>query len=399
VTRPGSRLRIFVASAAELLTDHAPHGEGLIAWETLSTLAGRGHELVVCARATDLRATPPFEVVASGPASHRESIEPVAYARWANRLYAARGGGRSFDAVHWLFPQEPLCFSPQDATTYVIGPWSSAWPAAGIRRPRRPGDLVRAAMAPYLARARERAFSRADRILLSAPHAAGHVPASARGRATVVPFGVDARRFSPAPLPDVPVLLFVGRLEPAKGIRQLVDGFGEAARTLPDARLLLAGEGSEREWIERRARELSVSDRVELLGRVPHVEVPELLRGCSALCLPAREEPFGMVVLEAMACARAVIAASDGGPGWLVDHGKGGLSLTTATAAELGAAIVELLGDPARLEALGRYNRDRVEAAFTLDRVADALEQAYRGGPVTAPAPVRATSLVNGAGR
>src|SRR5204862_7357867 len=71
-------LRVLVPSASALLTDHRPHGEGLIAWDVFSGLAARGHELVVCAREAALRSSPPFEVVETGRASRWESVEPLA---------------------------------------------------------------------------------------------------------------------------------------------------------------------------------------------------------------------------------------------------------------------------------------------------------------------------------
>jgi glycosyltransferase involved in cell wall biosynthesis len=371
-------LRIFVASAAEVLTDHVPHGEGLIAWQTFSALADKGHELVVCARRVDLKTGPRFDIVETGMALRWESLEPLAYALRVRRIFAQRGGAKAFDAVHWLFPQEPLCFVPPRRVNFVIGPRLSSWPAApGRGRALRPGDAVRTIAQPALAALRYSSLSRASRILVSTPSAVDELPARHRARAHVIPFGVDEARFRPAPLPDVPTVLYAGRLDPVKQVRQLVEAFGIASGILPDARLILAGEGADRAWIESRCVELGIQDAVTLLGRVSHAEIPDLLQRCSVLCLPSRGEPFGMVVLEAMASARAVVAVADGGPGWLVDSGQGGSLVPHGAAAELAEALIDVLREPPRLQAMGRHNRTRVEGEFSLSRLVESLERAY----------------------
>ena len=175
------------------------------------------------------------------------------------------------------------------------------------------------------------------------------------------------------------MILYAGRLSPLKGVHELIEGFAQALNTIPNACLTLAGEGPERAWITRRTIELGIEDHVRLLGPVDHAEMPSVMKTCSALCLPARGEPFGMVVLEAMACGKAVIAPDDGGPGWLVTRGTGNRVLRSGTGEEVSDAIVEMLADTAQLVETGRRNREIVEAEFTLDRLARSLQGAYAG--------------------
>jgi glycosyltransferase involved in cell wall biosynthesis len=84
-----------------------------------------------------------------------------------------------------------------------------------------------------------------------------------------------------------------------------------------------------------------------------------------------------MVVLEAMAAARAVVAADAGGPKFLVDPEHGGRLFPLGSVSGLGSALADLLADPTRLAEMGRFNRRRVEERFSLERFLDELESVY----------------------
>ncbi len=373
------RLRIFVPSAATLLTDHRGHGEGLIAWNLLSGLAARGHDLVVCARAADLTVEPPFELLVTGWASHRESLEPLAYARATTRRFEALGGAKRFDAVHWLFPdtREELVWSPPSSVPFVVGPIAPPQHEARGQRRLRAGDALRAVLQPALRARSGRALARADAVLVCNDAARDGLPRAVRARARILPFGVDAVTFHDSPAPAGGPLVFVGKLQRTKGVRELLEAFARARQAFPDARLVLAGDGPDRPWLERRAKELALNGSLRLLGPVTHADVPELLRSASLVCLPSRHEPYGMAVLEAMASARAVLACDTAGPRELVRDGDGGRLVAPGDERALANALVELLRDPARLAGMGAFNRKRVEESLSLDRVLDELERVY----------------------
>lgn len=374
--RNGRPLRIFVPSAATLLTDHREHGEGLIAWELFSGLAERGYELVVCARSVEARSVPPFEVVEMGRGSRWESIEPLAYSRGVARVFDRAGGWRRFDLVHWLFPQgaDEVLFSP-GSTAFVIGPHSPAW-AAGPRK-LEIGDVVRQAARPLFRFLHERALSAASVILISVPEAELTVPLRFRAKTRLLPFGVDEAAFRLTPLPSTPTILFVGRLAAEKGIRDLVDAFALMRGREKGVRLVLAGDGPEREWVKGRGRDPGLDGSLELVGAVPHRRVSELLNEASLLCLPSRGEPFGMVILEAMASGRPVVAVNGPGPRYLLDDGRGGYLVPPADVPALAEALARVLGDPVRLKDMGRHNRRKIEGELSWRRILDVLEDVY----------------------
>ena len=173
-------------------------------------------------------------------------------------------------------------------------------------------------------------------------------------------------------------MLFLGVLEPKKGARELIQAFALARSKVPTARLLLVGDGPERQRISQLIAQLDLDGSTLLLDAVPHENVPALLEKSSLLCLPSYGEPFGMVVLEAMAAARAVVAADAGGPRFLVDRELGGRLVPLGSIVELGSALAELLSDETMLlEVLAAFNRQRVEERFSLEHVLDELEAVY----------------------
>jgi glycosyltransferase involved in cell wall biosynthesis len=369
------RLRIFVPSASEYLNDDGSYGEGLIAWNLFSELARRGHELVVCARRAHLSAEPPFELVLTGAASRFESVEPLSYMRRVQRICRGLGGTGRFDVAHWLFPAQPqeLLFVPPDGLPFVVGPKGAEWPAAVVRRRLRPGHAVRGALRPVFARERARTVGAARVLMGGTADTAPEFPAQ---RFEVVPFGIDASRFEPSPLPETPRILFVGRLYREKGIPELVEAFGAVRQAVPEARLEIAGDGELRAWVQRRIVELGLDDAVTMHGHVGNAVLPELLRRSTLLCLPTHWDAFGIVLLEAMAAGRPLVASDVGGPRHLVPPG-GGRLVPVGDVAALAAALVEVLSDPAAAAAMGATNRRVFEERYTLERFADRIEAAY----------------------
>ena len=357
-------MKVFVASAAELLTDAEGHGEGLIAWSLLAGLAARGHELVVCAREARIVEEPPFEVVELGRASSFESVEPLAYARRASRELARRGP-ESFDVVHWLYPPlEPGGMLPRTfGRPLVVGPVAARWPRRFARRRTRPGDLLQTLLEPFAGAVRKRRLEHAAVVLLQTPD----VPAPRGPRPVLFPPGVTLP--APAPLPDLPRIAFVGGLDPRKGIRELLVAFAAVRRELPGAELVLAGDGPERAAAES-------APGVTVLGAVPHERVQDILAGAALFCLPSWFEAYSLATAEAMAAGRAVVGTDVPGLRFLVDP-RGGRLVPPADADALAAALLELLRDRDALERLGAFNRARVESELTIERALDRLEAIY----------------------
>lgn len=213
-----------------------------------------------------------------------------------------------------------------------------------------------------------RVLKRANRILATSPRYIETSPwlAPVREKCTVVPLGVDHRRFRPAERAfDGPsTLLFVGRLRYYKGLDTLLHALTELA----DVQLNVVGTGPMEDAWETLVQELGLQHRVHFLGEVSDADLPGQYHKADLFVLPsnARSEAFGMVLLEAMASGIPCISTEVGtGTSWVVQDHLTGRVVPSQDPAALGKAIRTLLDDPEERQKMGRAARARVEAEFT----------------------------------
>jgi N-acetyl-alpha-D-glucosaminyl L-malate synthase BshA len=202
-------------------------------------------------------------------------------------------------------------------------------------------------------------------------------------RIQVIPNFVDLERFPPAPRapgdgpraePGEPVLFHVSNFRPIKRPVDLAEVLAHVRRTLP-ARMVLVGDGPEREAVEARAAALGVAGAMTFLGRRTDFAGP--LARADAFVLTSESESFGVAALEAMAAGVPVFGYRVGGLPEVVCADAGAL-VPLGDPAALAAAIVEGLRDPARRDAMGRAARRCAEAEFSAPRAIAAYEACYR---------------------
>ncbi len=173
-----------------------------------------------------------------------------------------------------------------------------------------------------------------------------------------------------------PLLFTPTRLAtPDKGVEYLLT----AMEGLRDrARLVVAGEGPARPWLERKARDEGLLESVHFSGWLPPGVIESLYAAASVVVCPSVwNEPFGLVGIEAMAHSLPVVAFDVGGIGeWLV-HGETGLVCERRNAAALRNAIEEVLEDPESAYGMGASGRERLERGFSVDSHVAALEEAF----------------------
>jgi len=219
-------------------------------------------------------------------------------------------------------------------------------------------------------------------------------------RVVVVRNGIDLPRFDrlasqplQAPLPlepdDVPVAV-IGNLWPVKGHRTLVEAAALLSARLPRVKFLCAGEGPERERLQKRIGELGLGGRVFLLGH--RLDVPAILARSHAACLCSSAEGLSNALMEAMAARLPIVATAVGGNPELVRPGENGLLVPSGDPPSLADKLAELIGDRERATGMGRRGRARVEAELTLSRMAEGYGAVYRRLLEGAPAPREALS-------
>lgn len=185
-----------------------------------------------------------------------------------------------------------------------------------------------------------------------------------------------------------PLIGAAGRLEPEKGFDVLIQAMPRVLAQRPDARLVIAGEGSRRHELEALVTRLGLTERVRLLGARP--DLFTMMHAFDVFALSSRAEPFGLVMLEAMAARKPVVATSAGGAPEIVLPDETGTLVPPEDAAGLADGLLAMLADPERARCYGEAGRQRVEAMFSLDQMLGATESLYRGQVV--PAPVAAGS-------
>jgi glycosyltransferase involved in cell wall biosynthesis len=197
-----------------------------------------------------------------------------------------------------------------------------------------------------------------------------------------LPHGIDPAQYAFAgldrvPRTTVPTILFLGGIEQRKGIFTLLEAFPRVHAALPGCRLVVGGAGWEWGRMYETVQAMDERGQIELLGRVARADVPRLLAESTVFCMPSFGEPFGMSLLEAMACGKPVVATNVGGPGHLLDD-QGGRKVPPGDAAALASALLEILRSPELQARMGAFNRAAIESVYSWDRVIARLEDVYR---------------------
>lgn len=201
------------------------------------------------------------------------------------------------------------------------------------------------------------------------------------GEYKIVPNGVEPGRYQRAvPIAryrdGVPNILFVGRMEPRKGLIHLLRAFRKLQRDGVRARLLLVGTGPG----EREARRYVLTrqlDGVEFLGRVSEAQKAQLFKTADIYVSPATgRESFGIVLLEAMSAGAPIICSDIHGYRGVVRRERDGILVEPGNADALAASIRRLIDDPALRAQLSRAGEERAQL-FTWERVGQAVEEYY----------------------
>ncbi len=209
--------------------------------------------------------------------------------------------------------------------------------------------------------------------------------------------GVDLERFQPSPVNaagSIKQVLFAARLDPRKRPLLLADIARELSRLRPqrDFRFIIAGDGPEKEPFERRVHKLGLDAVFDFRGQVD--DLAPLLAACDILVLPSRSEGVPLVILEALASARCVVASKVGAIPEVVDPSCGILIEHFDSAAAFAAAIHSLLDDPALREEMGAAGRRKVEAYHDVRKTREAFAELFdQGSAVSVASTNRSTAI------
>ena len=272
------------------------------------------------------------------------------------------------DLIHLHTPNpvaELACLAAPSGTRLLITYHSD------VVRQRLLGRLNRIVLQRLMRRA-DRVIAFTQRYMESSPVLSHHA-----AKCAIIPHGIDAAEYSRGPVIEGRVrrlreehgpriVLFVGRLVYYKGVDVLI----RAMAGVPEAKLLVVGDGPLRGRLAALSRDLGLSGRVVFLGRVSHEEKVACYHASDLLVLPAthRSEAFGVVQVEALACGLPVVSTNiDSGVPFVNQHGVTGLVVQPGDAAGLAAAIARLLAEPRLREEMAGAGRRRALELFSRD--------------------------------
>jgi rhamnosyl/mannosyltransferase len=293
-------------------------------------------------------------------------------------------------------PTLPLWLSRADADVIVLHePNPMALLAYAIARPRvplviwfhceviRPKLQYKVFYEPLL----QFALRRAVRIVVASPPMVDLPPlARFKKKCTVIPFGLERARYRLSGVTasrvqairanvKSPIVLFVGRLVPYKGVDVLLD----AIKGL-DATTVIVGDGPCRVSLMAKAVDTGLGDRVRFVGDISDADLLAWYHACDVFVLPSvtRQEAFGMVQLEAMLCGHPVISTElQTGTSWVNQHERTGIVVKPNNVSELRGALERLCGDRELREQFGDAGRKRVIETFSAETMCQATVALY----------------------
>jgi len=329
------------------------------------------------------------------------SVDFYVYDREALRIARAeRERGVQWELVHAPTPVSPLAATRlyRLGLPVVLGPWNG-----NLGTPKGFRALLRAD-SPWLypirhlgrvADALIGGTRHASMILTATEATLAGIPRTYRDRCVaMLENGVEPETFVPTPWPAPPQpassaeeaeplrLVFVGRLVPFKGIGLLLAALARLkVQVKVPLRLRIIGDGPMAEEWRAESERLGLQAEVSFAGALPAPAVAVEIAAAHCFCLPSVRESGGAVLLEAMACARPVIAVGFGGPAEIVDDEVGQLLPATdpdAVIEGLVRALEGLVQDPEAWRRRGEAGRNRVEARYSWDAKVDRAVALYR---------------------
>lgn len=251
-------------------------------------------------------------------------------------------------------------------------------------------DIVRQKLIlPLYAPALRAFLGRAGKIIVATPNHIRHSPflSPLESKCEVIPYGIDAAPYAPtselSEKADAlrkkygPYALFVGRLVGYKGVHVLLQALSHAK----SARAVIVGTGPLEESLKKLAADLNLGDRAHFAGYIDDHSLKAYFHGCELLVLPSvsKNEAFGLVQVEAMACGKpAIVSRLDSGITLVTEDGVTGVHVPSEDPEALAAVLTRLLSDPAMCRELGQAARKRFEEHFTRERMVEAVQAVYR---------------------
>jgi len=379
--------RVLVSSAAYVLSDYLISSEGISCYQLLRNMERFNHSFDAVSEFIRVRkplGNVEFHQVGSFKIMPKSSLgkKYLAHAEFLTRSFLKCMRilkQKDIDIVHHMFPSVyNQSFSLLALTgktrkhPFIVGPLSAHYYA-------RPVD-ERTIMG-LTSKLHRKTIQKSDAIItISQKVRKLYEGVVDNEKISVIPLGVDTDIFKPAGKrvnKDGYEVLYVGYLYKLKGVEYLIKSLALVARERRDVKLRVVGEGPDKSRLEALARALNLEGRVLFEGFVPHTEIVKCYQQCDIFCFPTLGEPFGKVVLEAMACGKPVIASNVAGSAETIENEKTGFLTPPAQPQTLAKAILELIGDQQKMKRVGANARAVATQSYSWENIAEKYHKLY----------------------
>ncbi len=353
-----------------------PGGVGEHVRNLATELRSRGVEVKVLAPAAGTHRTPVEGLVALGrpiPVPSNGSVARISLSFHLSRKIREVLAREAFDVLHIhepLMPALPVTVLRLNQTSAAVGTFHA---------------YARQNLGYYYGRPiLRRQFKRLDACIAVSDPARAFVARYFPGDYTVIPNGIDPRWFHPDTPPAAGVghprrktILFLGRLEERKGLSTMLDAYQLLRQVRADCQLAVVGDGALRRGYERRVEEEGIPD-VRFFGFVPEREKPGYFTAADIYCAPnTGKESFGVILLEAMASGKPVVATAIDGFRQVMTDQREGLLVPPGDEGAMAMALARLLDDAEERRRMGEAGR-ATAVGYAWPLVADRVLEVYQ---------------------
>lgn len=204
----------------------------------------------------------------------------------------------------------------------------------------------------------------------------------------VIPNGVDAKAYDfnmdlssfrrKYATDDEKIILFIGRHVFEKGIQLLIDAAPAIIAKCNKAKIVIAGQGPMTDELKKKVKDMGLENKIKFVGYMDEYEKNRLYKVANACVFPSLYEPFGIVVLEAMAAGCPVVVSDTGGLGEIVQHRVNGLKMINGLVQSLTDNVIEILKDNSLTESIIANAKELVKEKFSWNQIAVVTEKMYK---------------------
>ncbi len=282
--------------------------------------------------------------------------------------------------------------------THIPTPWSADWSYLAAILKKKPliityhNDIIGNGSAQYIAKLYNNTFlkvllNHAARIIITQPDYLDSSPYLKKyeDKIEVIPNGVDTEKFKPLKVKENQNTLFflslLDEFHEYKGLEYLLNALKIVKEQIINVKLIVGGEGKLLDYYTKMAQELGLKNNVEFHGFIPHENIVEYYNQCNVFVLPSissKQEGFGIVALEALACETPVISTEIVGVADDVNDFNAGIIVPPKDVEKLAKSIIELLKNPKMSKEMGMNGRKLVQDKYTWTKIAEMTEDLYK---------------------